>query len=260
MLKISDMLKIEDTDKHNRPADQSDQPDYGVSDSKSDKAKLSKARPEANKLPDDAHASSIDDAEKINYNNEVGALKTVSSDTQLLSQIAKGDRLAARSFIDRHINFVVNVCKQRLQNHAKAEEAAQEVFLTIWRNAGQWEERQAKVTSWLYRIAYNKSIDILRREKPSVDIDQIDDPVDPSDDAERLFQVSEDQQALQIAVKRLTPDQRRAIELVYFAELKQAEAARQMEMTLAALESVLRRARQALHAELSHTRNHLTLI
>jgi len=121
------------------------------------------------------------------------------------------------------------------------------------------EEKQAKVTSWLYRIAFNKSIDINTREN-NVDIDDIADPIDPSDDAETLLQVSEDQLSLSVALELLNADQRRAIELVYFAELKQAEAAKQMGMSLAALESILRRARKALHTELSLSRPNLTLI
>jgi RNA polymerase sigma-70 factor, ECF subfamily len=258
------MLKIQDT------SDQDNRADHAALDlsiesryEKSENTHVNNTHADntdADNNYDDAHTIRMDDTDTSNKNNEIAAPHDTATDTQLLQRIAEGNRLAAKTFIDRHLNFVLNVCRKKLQNHAKAEEAAQEVFLTVWRNAGIWEEKQAKVTSWLYRIAFNKSIDIIRREKPTVDIDDIADPIDPSDDAETLLQVSEDQLSLSVALELLNADQRRAIELVYFAELKQAEAAKQMGMSLAALESILRRARKALHTELSLSRPNLTLI
>ena len=88
------------------------------------------------------------------------------NDTDLMMAIAAGDAPAGNVFISRHLPYVMNICRHYLKNEAEAEEAAQDVFATIWRKADQFSQRDAKVTTWLYSVTRNRCIDILRRQKP----------------------------------------------------------------------------------------------
>jgi RNA polymerase sigma-70 factor (ECF subfamily) len=182
------------------------------------------------------------------------------SDDALLAAIGAGDEKAAGVLIRRHASYVLHICRTKLQNHAEAEEAAQDVFASVWRNAGKWEPGGAKVTTWLYRIAANRCIDLLRRRRVTVDIDAIAEPVDETADSEAAQMLADRHRLIATAMEGLSGDQKRAIELVYFAEMKQGEAAEMMGMTLAALESVLRRARTKLHEELAGMRDALHMI
>ena len=164
---------------------------------------------------------------------------------------------AAAEFIRRHSAYVLKICMTRLKNQAEAEEASQDVFLSIWRNADKWRPGGAKVTTWLYRIAANRCIDILRRRRPSETLDDIPEPMDEADNAEQIQQLADRNRLIGAAMGALNQNQRRAIELVYYEGMNQREAAELMGLTLAALESVLRRARKQLHHELAERKTHL---
>ena len=182
------------------------------------------------------------------------------SDDALLAAIGAGDQHAASVFIRRHGAYVLHICRSKLQNEAEAEEAVQDIFASVWRNAGKWQPGGAKVTTWLYRIAGNRCIDILRRRRPTMDIEEIAEPVDENADIEARQMAADRHRLISMALDCLTQDQKRAIELVYFSEMKQNEAAEMMGIKLAALESVLRRARGKLHEELAGMRDALHMV
>lgn len=182
------------------------------------------------------------------------------SDEDLLARMGAGDTQAARHFVERHVAFVRRVCHKTLSNSALADEACQEVFIAVWRNAASFEAGHAKITTWLYRIAVNKAIDSRRRAKQTQNIDDFHHLASDQANAEAELAVQDDQRLIASALKRLGDDQRQAIELVYFSDMKQYEAAAMMGISLAAFESILRRARQALHTELARERPSLSAI
>lgn len=181
------------------------------------------------------------------------------SDTDLMTAIAAGDASAGNIFISRHLSYVMSICRHYLKNEAEAEEAAQDVFAAIWRKADQFAQRDAKVTTWLYSVTRNRCIDILRRQKPTQDIDGLEF-ADNSDNAEVLQQKSEQARLLRAAMESLSDDQRAAIDLVYYREISQKAAADELGMTLAGFESVLRRARLKLHGQLRRLRHELEIV
>lgn len=182
------------------------------------------------------------------------------SDDELLAAIAKGDRQAGAELVGRHLSYVVHICRNKLGNLAEAEEAAQDVFMSVWKNAGSWQSGSAKVTTWLYRIASNRCIDILRRRRPTKELSEIAEPADEREDLEQAESLAQRNRLLHAALSVLSDDQRKAIELVYYGEMKQMEAADKMGVTLAALESLLRRARSKLSDELAPLKDHLETV
>lgn len=181
-------------------------------------------------------------------------------DETLMVKMANGDSLAAKCFVTRHMSYVLRVCQQKLGSREQAEEAAQEVFVAVWKFASSWQPNQAKVTTWLYRIAVNKSIDVLRRTKETADINDFHNLASDAPHADKELFYADDKRLLASAIESLSPQQQKAIALIYFEDVKQAEAAAEMSISLAAFESILRRARQALHAELAKQRPLLTSI
>lgn len=181
------------------------------------------------------------------------------NDTELMTAIASGDAAAGNIFISRHLSYVMSIGRHYLKNEAEAEEAAQDVFATIWQKANQFSQKEAKVTTWLYSVTRNRCIDILRRQKPTQDIEGLEF-ADNSDNAEVLQQKSEQARLLRAAMESLSDDQKAAIELVYYRETGQKAAADELGMTLAGFESVLRRARQKLHGQLRALRHELEIV
>ncbi len=182
------------------------------------------------------------------------------SDDALLAAIGAGDQKAGSVLIQRHLAYVLHICRTKLQNEAEAEEAAQDVFASVWKNAAKWQPGGAKVTTWLYRIASNRCIDLLRKRRPTTTIEAIAEPADDNADIEAAHMTADRHRLIRTALDALNKDQKRAIELVYFGEMKQGEAAELMGITLAALESILRRARAQLHEELAGMRDALHMV
>ncbi len=181
-------------------------------------------------------------------------------DDELIARIAQGDHDAAQVLVQKHLDFVLRVCQQKLGNREQAEDAAQDVFLAVWRKASSWQPGRAKVTTWLYRIATNKSIDLLRKHRVADALDDFDQLASDEPEADQVLSVADDKRLLAAALTRLSRQQQQAVQLYYFDQVKQDEAAKRMDLSLAAFESVLRRARQALHTELARQRPFLSVI
>lgn len=93
------------------------------------------------------------------------------SDEALLAGMASGDPHAAAAFVRRYQARVYGLAKTLLGDKASAEEAAQEAFLKVWRNAGAYDARRGHVSTWLLTITRNVSVDAARLKRAS--------PIDP---------------------------------------------------------------------------------
>src|SRR6056300_1118613 len=69
-----------------------------------------------------------------------------------------------RQFYDRQVKLVYSTCLHFLQNVQEAEETTQDVFVEVFQKAASFNA-ESKVTTWLYRIAANRSLDVIRKRK-----------------------------------------------------------------------------------------------
>lgn len=88
----------------------------------------------------------------------------------LISRAALGDRLAFSTLYDRTSGKLFGVCVRILKNRAAAEDALQDVFVKIWKNADRYQVTGQGPMPWLITIARNTSIDRIRASKPETDI------------------------------------------------------------------------------------------
>lgn len=87
------------------------------------------------------------------------------SDEALLERFAAGDRLAARALTMRHTPRVLALATRMLRDGSEAEDVAQEAMMRLWRIAPDWRAGEAKLSTWLHRIAANLCIDRLRKRR-----------------------------------------------------------------------------------------------
>jgi RNA polymerase sigma factor (sigma-70 family) len=176
-------------------------------------------------------------------------------DAELLARVARADASAVRQFVARKLPRLLALAVRMLGDRMEAEDVAQETFVRIWKQAPHWREGEARVDTWLHRVAMNLCYDRLRvrREVPDDTLDetQPDDagqgPITPEAALEARQQGARVRQAL----AALPPRQREALVLTYYQALSNAEAAGLMGLTVDALESLLVRARRSLRAQLS---------
>ncbi len=84
---------------------------------------------------------------------------------ELITSCAMGDRAAFRRLYDQTVRFVFSVVRSVLNDSTMAEEAAQEVYLTIWKRASSFNTNNGTPLAWIGTIARNRAIDVLRAER-----------------------------------------------------------------------------------------------
>ncbi|PJI43609.1 MAG: RNA polymerase [Ferrovibrio sp.] len=172
-------------------------------------------------------------------------------DTALMHRVARGDHAAYRLLVDKYLRHAVTVAYRVLFNRNDAEEVAQEAFLRVWRHAARWRaDGGASFKTWLNRVVVNLCIDRKRRPGMAALDDQVEivdeDRATPYED--RLATETSDRVAL--ALHKLPERQRAAILLCFWEGESNIDAAKALDISVGALESLLIRAKRTLRDDL----------
>lgn len=177
---------------------------------------------------------------------------TTMTDEALVAQIAEvSSRDAFCVLFDRYAGRVKAFLIRAGATHEEAEEAAQEVMVTLWRRAQQFDAARAGVTTWIFTIARNKRIDMLRRaRRPEPD------PADPmfaqgpvAGPEDGLAGTQRDH-LVRRALSALSEEQLTVVRLSFFAGLSQSEIAERLGTPLGTVKSRLRLSFQRLRERL----------
>ncbi|MCB1499294.1 MAG: sigma-70 family RNA polymerase sigma factor [Bauldia sp.] len=176
----------------------------------------------------------------------------IHRDSARLARIAAGDQAAFAAIVAEETPRLLRFATSLLgAGTAESEEIVQEALVRLWRQAGNWQP-DGRIGTWLHRVTYRLAIDVIRRRRPSVPIETVEDELeDATPEPETRLIRAQDAHALRAAVAALPARQRAAIALCHFQGLSQAEAAVAMGVSEAAYESLLARARRRLRADLA---------
>jgi RNA polymerase sigma-70 factor (ECF subfamily) len=165
--------------------------------------------------------------------------------------MVKEDRveLDFEGIVEQYGDFVYNLTYRILGNHADAEDAAQDAFLAAYRNFGRFRG-EAKVRTWLYRIAVNAALMKLRRDRNKKMMTQTGyedvQLTSPAEGPEKLALNSELWEHLEQGLELLPPNLRTAIVLRDVQGLSNEEAAEVLEISVSSLKARLHRGRVLL--------------
>ncbi|WP_417264623.1 sigma-70 family RNA polymerase sigma factor [Celeribacter sp.] len=135
----------------------------------------------------------------------------------------------------------------------QAEEVVQEVMLTVWRKADLFDPGRAQVSGWIYQIARNRQIDVIRKENRPVPEELYEDQGSVPD-ASQVVGLEQEATELRQALGRLKPDQREMIEKAYLGELTHQEIKSQTGLPLGTIKSRIRLGLERLRHELKDMR------
>jgi len=161
-----------------------------------------------------------------------------------------GDRNAFTVLVQRHQHALHRYLSRMTGTPDEAMELAQEVFVRAWQALPQWQP-DAPFRAWLFRIASNAALDLLRRRR-TVEFVPIDDqlePADPGADPERQVVAKQEVRLLEAALKRLTPEHRQILLLREVEDMAYEEIGRVLSLSAGTVKSRLARARMALIEE-----------
>jgi RNA polymerase sigma-70 factor (ECF subfamily) len=157
----------------------------------------------------------------------------------------------------RHTNRIFAASFRILRDRAAAEDATQETFLKLWKNAAKWRPQGAKFETGLYKVAMNVCLDKLRRRGREVSEDSAPERADGALLADERLIADERRDAVRRAVETLPERQRAALALCHYQELSNIDAAAAMGISVEAIESLLARARRTMRDALFDRREEL---
>lgn len=173
-------------------------------------------------------------------------------DEALLRLVGRGDVAAFRTLYERHGARVNGLCYKILGDVALAEEVTQETFWRVWRHVDGFEAARGSFQNWMFGIARNLAIDVLRRRK-RMPVEPLHPARPDRDAAGRQLPAAHDvvetawaslqQEQVQAALAELPPEQRQVIEWIYFQGKTRREIAQEEDIPFGTINT---RARLAL--------------
>ncbi len=146
---------------------------------------------------------------------------------KLISQVANGNESSLSELYDSTSGYVYGLAFRILADVADAEEVTIEVYMQVWNKAAEYDPERSTPLSWLLMLTRSRAIDKLRSgAKRSKLEDSLEMDVPSSEtDPEEATLVVERRELVRNALSKLTPQQRKTIELAYFYGLSQSEIA-----------------------------------
>lgn len=168
--------------------------------------------------------------------------RTTSMTDAYLSRVAAGDRVAMRDCIERYSRLVWSIAVRLSPSRADAEDAVQDIFVSVWQNASRFDASRASEATFITVIARRRLIDRMRRAGKAVGAGAVDFDADAMPAAEApTLELTEEAQLARAAMSQLPADRRRVVAMSVVEGLTQEEIAAQTKMPLGTVKSHLRR-------------------
>jgi len=178
-------------------------------------------------------------------------------DAALLLRIGNGEHAAFAVLVRRYSDRFYRVAYRFIHNAADAEDVVQDAFIKLWERPGMWQmEKNAAFTTWFYRVIVNACLDRHKKKRPLQLIDDswIEDSRETQDEG---LSRRQQERWLETQLDALPERQRTALNLCFYEEVSNEDAAKIMGIRLKALQSLLMRAKMTLKEqwkEYSHAR------
>ncbi len=160
----------------------------------------------------------------------------------ILKNIAAGDRGAVDECLKKYGGLVWSLARRMLRNPDDAEDAVQEIFLDVWKNAAKFDDERSSETTFIAMIARRRLIDRIRSAGRRITADAFEDVMaEPVDRADRKMQTSLEADDAVKALNSLRPEQRQVLQLSIVQGMSHQEIAEQTGMPLGTVKTHARR-------------------
>jgi len=174
---------------------------------------------------------------------------TTDQETQIINQIIGGDTQAFALLVDRYKDLVFTLAIRMLKNREEAEEVSQDTFIKVYKALSKFKG-DSKLSTWVYKVAYNTCLDRIKKNKRRHDEVAIDsfteNQLKTLDNALNLMEEKEQQQTIQDCLQELSGKDSFLLTLFYFEELSLEEISKTVNMEANTVKVNIHRARKRL--------------
>ncbi len=171
--------------------------------------------------------------------------------TDVLPRLSTGEPRAAEECIDRYGSLVWALARRHTRNAADAEDAVQDIFLDVWKNAERFDASRASEAAFITMIARRRLIDRIRRTQRRLDTTQLDAGIDVADPLATRPEASAEAGLAARAISRLDPKERQVVLLSTYHGMSHGQIAEHTGLPLGSVKTYVRRGlmrvREALH-------------
>lgn len=159
----------------------------------------------------------------------------------ILQRIAKGDKAAVEECLDTYGGLVWSLARQMCRNTDDAEDAVQEIFIDIWKNAERFDSNLASETTFVAMIARRRLIDRLRKTQRQPRTASLEDVSEPLNRFDKNMQTSVEAKQAAEAMQMLRPEQKQVLFLSIFQGFSHQEISDLTGMPIGTVKSHSRR-------------------
>ncbi|GAB4072698.1 sigma-70 family RNA polymerase sigma factor [Barrientosiimonas marina] len=162
-------------------------------------------------------------------------------DAELFYRIQNKEEDALEQLYDRYEKLLFSFAYRMTNNKFLAEEAVQDVFTKIWSRQQSFDKEKGKFSSWLLTVTRNACIDLLRKKKdPAYELEERDSLQAQEPTPEETVEWQECGEQVRKAIKQLTKEQQKMIELFYFKSMSQASISKTFNIPLGTVKGRVR--------------------
>lgn len=152
-------------------------------------------------------------------------MNSADKDEDLIARVARKDSAALRALFVAYQVKLHRFLFRIVRNEAIAEDLVNETFIKVWTKAGSFSG-QSKVSTWIYTIARNEALSLLRKKSEgSLDDDAAAQIEDESDNQETELAKQDKGALMRACIDKLSDAHREIVDLVYYQEMSVSEAA-----------------------------------
>lgn len=180
----------------------------------------------------------------------------MQNDAILIQKLKNKDESAFSLLYDKYSGAIYSVIIKMIRDEGKAQNLLQDTFMTVWEKADNYDQNKGRFYTWIYRIAKNKTLNVLRNNDPLIQTDDFS----VYNNKEEPISINTEYLELKGVITKLEAHHKEAIELVYFKGLTHREAHLEMDVPLGTFKSYVRQALKQLRATYSKVVSILLLI
>lgn len=177
------------------------------------------------------------------------ARATEPTDAALVEAIAAGDKEAFAALFQRYAPRLKAHYARSLRSTSQSDDLVQDVMLSVWRNAHSYRAEVASVSTWVFRIARNRFIDVVRKQRfVGLESDE-PDALGPGEGqgADEAVEVQQLSARVEAALGEMPAEQAEVVRGSYFAHESASEMAARLQIPIGTVKSRMRAAMAFLH-------------